>query len=569
MDVSYSEQSADNQPSSSNGSRKKDFRIEPPPADWNLNQLLIQIAKEMSMEDLQIAKMMFKGQEGLGRRVLSETLSAMDLFDSLQTRRFIDRDNLLYLQGMLYRINRTDLFDKVVEYATHTLKDTVYFKTPAEQPENGYVHMRFHIQGKDLEKTYTNASLQNLRATAATIMGVPPQFIMIDGVEPFSSLLITLMVPEAFVRYFKAAVSRNETLKLFDQLHVDKVVIGETIWKFSELETDNVLHDKQEDQLAVMYRKLQNVENKLDETEGECLQLKRQLKLQKSENEATTNTLMAVLIRKLYQAYWNRNVPRLTKMSAISYYRFCLKQINKKCLENELRELMLNLLDAHGLVVQTRMYESQELVALHLIEQAKNMENMANHLELMKARKQFSDTATEVEKATAAALKNRLVIRQPQIGIVQRAITFGESDLRILKEISDLLSTEEKQQLYDEYVWPKDDWLTVQMQQKQSIFLACLFCKAMETTDSNDLAEFVTEKLKKVKREDLVDMFDARRKEEATQTTPAVLKNIQDQLGLLLERMDTFKNYFAKGASHTPTSISVGPLQMGILNFQV
>ena len=61
MDVSYSEQSADNQPSSSNGSRKKDFRIEPPPADWNLNQLLIQIAKEMSMEDLQIAKMMFKG----------------------------------------------------------------------------------------------------------------------------------------------------------------------------------------------------------------------------------------------------------------------------------------------------------------------------------------------------------------------------------------------------------------------------------------------------------------------------------------------------------------------------
>ena len=66
-----------------------------------------------------------------------------------------------------------------------------------------------------------------------------------------------------------------------------------------------------------------------------------------------------------------------------------------------------------------------------------------------------------------------------------------------------------------------------------------------------------------------MDMFDARRKEEATQTTPAVLKNIQDQLGLLLERMDTFKNYFAKGASHTPTSISVGPLQMGILNFQV
>ena len=171
-----------------------------------------------------------------------------------------------------------------------------------------------------------------------------------------------------------------------------------------------------------MYRKLQNVENKLDETEGECLQLKRQLKLQKSENEATTNTLMAVLIRKLYQAYWNRNVPRLTKMSAISYYRFCLKQINKKCLENELRELMLNLLDAHGLVVQTRMYESQELVALHLIEQAKNMENMANHLELMKARKQFSDTATEVEKATAAALKNRLVIRQPQIGIGKNSL---------------------------------------------------------------------------------------------------------------------------------------------------
>ncbi|MEW8547033.1 MAG: hypothetical protein AB2693_26255 [Candidatus Thiodiazotropha sp.] len=84
-----------------------------------------------------------------------------------------------------------------------------------------------------MEKNYTNESLQNLRATAAIIMGVPSQFIVIAGVEPSSSLLVTLMVPEVFVKYFKAAVSRRETLKHFDRLCIDKVEIGETVWQIN------------------------------------------------------------------------------------------------------------------------------------------------------------------------------------------------------------------------------------------------------------------------------------------------------------------------------------------------
>ena len=66
---------------------------------------------------------------------LSDTIKQpIDLLNVLETRGFIDKNNLLYLQAILYHIDKPDLFDMVVEYAASTLDDVVHFQKPPADP---------------------------------------------------------------------------------------------------------------------------------------------------------------------------------------------------------------------------------------------------------------------------------------------------------------------------------------------------------------------------------------------------------------------------------------------------
>lgn len=55
--------------------------------------------------------------------------------------------------------------------------------------------MKFHIKGADLE-TYQRPELEKLRSMIASILRVPPEFVIVSGIEPSNSLLITIMVLE-------------------------------------------------------------------------------------------------------------------------------------------------------------------------------------------------------------------------------------------------------------------------------------------------------------------------------------------------------------------------------------
>jgi hypothetical protein len=58
----------------------------------------------------------------------------------MRTRGYISRDNLLYLQGILYQTGRKDLIQDGVEYAK-SLGNVVHFYAPTYLPGKGILHI--------------------------------------------------------------------------------------------------------------------------------------------------------------------------------------------------------------------------------------------------------------------------------------------------------------------------------------------------------------------------------------------------------------------------------------------
>lgn len=88
--------------------------------------------------------------------------------------------------------------------------------------------MQFHIEGKDFSKV-KRSCIETIRTIAARLMLVPPQFVTIAGIEPSSSLLITLMVPERFLKYLEAALNNKAVMKELTNLDIDMVRTGATV----------------------------------------------------------------------------------------------------------------------------------------------------------------------------------------------------------------------------------------------------------------------------------------------------------------------------------------------------
>ena len=76
--------------------------------------------------------LLFAGE--IGRNLAERISTGIKLFDILEKRGFLNMNNLLYLQSLLFYINRMDLFKKVATYAADKLYHSVYFQAPPDQP---------------------------------------------------------------------------------------------------------------------------------------------------------------------------------------------------------------------------------------------------------------------------------------------------------------------------------------------------------------------------------------------------------------------------------------------------
>lgn len=535
------------------------FRVESPPPDWALNSLLIKIDKGMTPGELEEVKTLFKGQEGIGLKVLEGIRRPLELFNILRQRTFLDRYNMLYLEAMLFHIKRKDLLDLAVEYS-ESCEGIVHFKSPPTEPASWHEFVEFHVAGTG---SYNTSSLKAIRELVATLVGKDPKCVTIAGIEPSASLLITLMVPKNCIQKLEAELLLDATVKQLVDLGIDRVKLNGRTFRLKEVKSIEAESLIQQNQLADMYKKLRTTEEHLEERELECLKLNQQLKKEVVKTIEVSCRNMAVLMGTVFRAYANMRIPKLSRQSALVYLRYWYRRLEQQNISKETREVISNLLDANGIAVAARIQEAQT-ISLHdlqvaLLEQAIAIEREQLGL--------FGTIKTHLGKFQLESQKKNIVQVQRTISSTQ----FDEYSYRVFEEISNLLSETERRKLIEKYTWPENESLTSHIRNKDKPLIACLLHKECELTGSVvEAGPFVSKLLTDVKREDLVQKFATRWKEKAqSPIQPSEeLKEIQRQLNLLHEKVDNIQHRINPDNMPLQPSINFCPsLNMNALNF--
>lgn len=78
--------------------------------------------------------------------------------------------------------------------------------------------------GTDLEK-YQRPELEKLRSMIASVLRVPPEFVIVAGIEPSNSLLITIMVLEEDAQ--RMSTLSPASLTVLTEMFVNSVMVNE------------------------------------------------------------------------------------------------------------------------------------------------------------------------------------------------------------------------------------------------------------------------------------------------------------------------------------------------------
>lgn len=78
--------------------------------------------------------------------------------------------------------------------------------------------------GTDLEK-YQRPELEKLRSMIASVLRVPPEFVIVAGIEPSNSLLITIMVLEEDAQ--RMSTLSPASLTVLSEMFVNSVMVNE------------------------------------------------------------------------------------------------------------------------------------------------------------------------------------------------------------------------------------------------------------------------------------------------------------------------------------------------------
>lgn len=90
---------------------------------------------------------------------------------------------------------------------------------------NGYKYVDFHIRGTDL---FSSDDLESLKGAMSVLLRCPMHHIIIDGIEPTSSIHITFMIPDVCIEIL-LNLDDQEKKRLFlhgvDRFKVDEQLI--------------------------------------------------------------------------------------------------------------------------------------------------------------------------------------------------------------------------------------------------------------------------------------------------------------------------------------------------------
>ncbi|GFS13217.1 poly [ADP-ribose] polymerase [Elysia marginata] len=274
-----------------------------PSEDWELNVLLLRIAKNLNEVEFDRLKFLCSGFGGVQKRVLENLKTPEMLFTHLKEKNMISRDNLLLLQAFMCHLDREDLRKLAADYARQ-VGDVLYFHSPDAEPAEGFKHIQFHVEG-NLD-SFQRSELEALRATLSRLLFVPEQYIILRGVEPGGSLNLTFMIRDTEADSLKDLFKEHKDR--FARLGVDGISVDESEYidptlKFRRRSSAPDAAATQE-QLRVLYRRSLHLETQVQESEIRALEsladatLARQEAIESSRKENYFRCLLARVLEE-------------------------------------------------------------------------------------------------------------------------------------------------------------------------------------------------------------------------------------------------------------------------------
>ncbi|XP_060573604.1 uncharacterized protein LOC132731441 isoform X2 [Ruditapes philippinarum] len=498
----------------------EDFEEIPEPhPDWQFNIFLDQIADGITTEEFDKLKHLCRGHGGINDETLKEMKSVRDLFNIMRTRRWLSRENLIYLHAMLYRLGRVDLIKDGVEYS-RTVGNVIHFYPASALPENGFKYVKFHVEGRNF-RNCTTSYVQSVRNRIAAILFIPAQFVIIAGVEPSSSLLITLMIPEKYVTILEGLLEDHLCTADMKELGIDYVEIDKT-YNVEEREAEITENDQQK-KFASLYQQLEAKSKQLEDSETERLRLSGQLSDNKSKiteleekikkDELVIMTLKSSDVEKLE----DKENYASSSQKAMQDFECALKTVSQHDKVD-----IYTLLSANTIVVANRLTERfgirQRQFELALNELQSQL--LPLKFELEKLRFFAEIDINEMDKMLLESFKKLMQSIAKEVSTIH--VEVNEEILQILRKISNSLRPRERETLVKKYTWDSDDDLKRTIDTDRTSLLACILLKEINKTQKLvDVGIFISQRLMDIGRDDLAKKFqDLMRGKPGTDVNP-------------------------------------------------
>ncbi|XP_046560176.1 uncharacterized protein LOC124269204 isoform X3 [Haliotis rubra] len=319
--------------------------------DWEVKNFLVELSEGIGEDEMKKMKYIMRGENGFGDAVIEKITDPLKFFEILRKTRRIDAYNLHFLQALIWRTKRRDLTEKIRQFCLECDKKPIHFILPAEQPENGYKYIKFHVEG-DIDEL-THADKEHLRADVARILCVPITTVFIRGLEPAKSLLFTFMVPKEDVNSFIHIYMCQEVSFVHLSVHVE---IHDAELSLSEIApTTEHEHKPMYRELKHMLEREQSLKTHLADRDEQLIDL--QDKLDRKEEDSTVDQILrnggelnAQQLNQKYRDLFHRAMSVMKTMkpredvpdsngkfgslklsSASALYRRLLSQVRERC----------------------------------------------------------------------------------------------------------------------------------------------------------------------------------------------------------------------------------------------
>ncbi|XP_076106448.1 uncharacterized protein LOC143075073 [Mytilus galloprovincialis] len=339
-----------------NSFRDDEFHLPTIPSeDWQMNVFLNELADELTAEDLKKMKNLLSGLNGTAKGVLEAIQDPLDLFTHLRQKRILTRDNVVFLQAMLWHTKRKDLYNKFVKFAKQR-GNIVHFYSPSERPENGYEYVKFHIGGKEKLNRH---KLEQLRALVSFATCVPLDFVVVSGIEATNSILVTFMIPEGYAHVLSEL--NNKEKEYLGSQGVDAIWYNGQLISCIDIEIGEVDSIQKDEEIKLLLDQKVNLDIEVESLQIQVIELQRGLrKCQQQSQRIHTNarlqiaTITASLIQQYMDVKHSTNALNLNDLAfknATKHFTHILKKMEKLGYDTN---LIMYLLDANSTVVSFR-----------------------------------------------------------------------------------------------------------------------------------------------------------------------------------------------------------------------